>query len=343
MKIAISAWGKCLTEQSMPDSWVLPQLLEREGFVLTSIQDSEAHIFVALDYDRSSVKRISKIVPTSRRLLFAFEPKAVNPRQHSSKVRSQFAQTVVMSPLQRFCETDQVLTLGALFPQEVLLQLALNSRSKRENAIVILNENKFSFVPGNNYKIRQLAIQKLAKEGWKVHVGGKNWTRSVVWQVRRQLESLLFARLSGSAVDLGSLRLAPKNWSKNITFHGQIPTGFEFMCRFKYALVIENDMNYVSEKLPNAIAAGCIPLFVGANLAIHGIPDDVAIRATPDTDDILKVLGEVSEADCLDVLGAGKEWLSKPETLENFSHDVGLERIVATIKNFAATSKNYAD
>jgi hypothetical protein len=115
------------------------------------------------------------------------------------------------------------------------------------------------------------------------------------------------------------------------------------MCRYKYALVIENDMNYVSEKLPNAIASGCIPLFVGANLAIHGIPDDVAIKANPDADDILKVLGRSSEADSIYVLDAGKEWLSKPETRGNFSHDVGLERIVATIKNFAATSKNYAD
>jgi hypothetical protein len=327
----------------MPDSWVLPQLLEREGFVLTSIQDSGAHIFVALDYDRSSVKRISKIVPTSRRLLFAFEPKAVNPMQHSLKVRSQFAQTVVMSPFQKCYETDQVLTLGALIPQEVSMQLALNSRSERENAIVILNENKFSVVPGNNYKLRQLAMQKLAKEGWKVHVGGKNWTRGVFWQVRRQLESLLFAILSGSAVDLGNLRLAPKNWSKNITFHGEIPSGFEFMCRYKYALVIENDMSYVSEKLPNAIAAGCVPLFVGANLAIHGVSDDVAIGANPDVEDILKVLGGVSEAKCIDVLIAGREWISKPETIENFSHDVGLERIVTTIKSFAARSKNYSD
>jgi hypothetical protein len=200
----------------------------------------------------------------------------------------------------------------------------------------MLNENKFSFVPGNNYKLRQLAIQKLAKEGWRVHVGGKNWTRGVFWQVRRQLESLLFAILSGSAVNLGSLRLSPKNWSKNITFHGKIPSGFEFMCRYKYALVIENDMSYVSEKLPKAIAAGCIPLFVGANLAIHGIPDDVAIRPNPDVEDILKVLGGVSEADCIGVLNAGKDWISKAETIENLSQDVGLERIVNTIRNFAA-------
>jgi hypothetical protein len=327
----------------MPDSWTLPQLLEREGFVLTSIQDSETNVFVALDYDRNSVKKISKIVPASRRLLFAFEPKAVNPMQHSLKVRSQFAQTVVMSPLQKCFETDQVLTLGALIPQEVSVQLALNSLSERENSIVVLNENKFSFVPGNNYKLRQLAIQKLAKEGWKIHVGGKNWTRSVFWQVRRQLESLLFAIFSGSAVDLGSLRLAPKNWSKNITFHGKIPSGFEFMCRYKYALVIENDMSYVSEKLPNAIAAGCIPLFVGPNLAIHGVSDDVAIGANPDVEDILKVLRGVSEAKCIDVLTAGKEWISKPETIENFSHDLGLERIVTTIKSFAARPKTYSD
>jgi hypothetical protein len=334
MKIAISSWGYCLTERPMPDSWVLPQLLEREGFALTSIRDPEAEVFIALDYSRNSLSIASKNVPRSRRLLIAFEPKAVNPAQHSRRVREKFAKSVVMSPLQILGESDQVLTLGALVPNEVNIHLALDAGSQRENAIVILNENKFSFVPGNNYKLRQLAIQELAKAGWQVHVGGANWTRGISWQIRKQLESLLFAIFSGSAVSLGNLRFSPRNWSRNITFHGRIPDGFAFMRRYKFALVIENDMSYVSEKLPNAILSGCVPVFVGPDLALHGIPGGVAISAKSEANHILKTFDRLGESTGFDVLSAGREWLCGPETINNFSHDVGLQRIVVTIKTF---------
>jgi hypothetical protein len=48
---------------------------------------------------------------------------------------------------------------------------------------------------------------------------------------------------------------------------GRVDDKFNAFSKYKYALIIENEADYVSEKLFDAIAAGCVPIYVGPNLS----------------------------------------------------------------------------
>jgi hypothetical protein len=47
---------------------------------------------------------------------------------------------------------------------------------------------------------------------------------------------------------------------------------------YKYSVVIENEASYVSEKLFEALFAGCIPKYVGPNLREFDFPAGLVIE-----------------------------------------------------------------
>jgi hypothetical protein len=51
--------------------------------------------------------------------------------------------------------------------------------------------------------------------------------------------------------------------------------------KYRVAVVIENSPTYVSEKLFDALRSGCVPIYVGPDLADFGIPSGVTIQEMP--------------------------------------------------------------
>jgi hypothetical protein len=334
VKIAVSIWGQCLYENPLGKDWLFPKYLEEAGFELVSLDDSSAKFYAALDYSKPALKRIKRL-SARQKVLVAFEPKAVNPSQHTKSTRNKFGAVYVMSPDQCIRSSDRVIQLGPFADlKKVLGLLTENAGKPRLAEVVILNENKFSFVPKNNYKMRYLAIRELAEAGWNVNVGGKNWQQGFLWQLKEQVITLLVNLKSGSKVDLrmyhGPLRSAP-----NIKFWGRVDDGLEFLSRFDFALAIENDSQYLSEKLLNAIAAGCVPIYVGASLDNFGIPADVALRVAGEPGEFEKSLRNLG-TDAVDrIRAAGRKWLLEPGVLEYWSHEQALRNIVEVIKHHA--------
>jgi len=50
-------------------------------------------------------------------------------------------------------------------------------------------------------------------------------------------------------------------------------------CRYKFCVAMENSVrhDYVTEKIWDALAAGCIPIYLGSKTARHIIPDPQSI------------------------------------------------------------------
>jgi hypothetical protein len=331
--IAISAWGRCLFSSPIASLAPLVSSLESENINLVGLADPSAEFYVALDYSKSALRRVTRI-PKSNRQLFAFEPRAVNPAQYTSKVRSKFAETTVGSPLQVLSETDRVgFPVAFENIDQVRKRLEATNPELTIDEVVMLNENKFSFIPRSQYKMRCKAVTELAHAGWTVNIGGKNWDSKLKWQVQQQLLTMLANMKAGTRLDLMQFHL-PLKAHPNIKIWGRIEDGIDFLGKYRVALAIENDPDYVSEKLFNAVAAGCIPIFVGAPLELLGIPADIAISVQGKDGDFSRALENLSDKKARSVLDAGRKWLLSEDNLLKLSNRQGLQRVSGSITTF---------
>lgn len=338
-RVAISLWGSCLYTNPLPPTWLFPRFLEDKGIDLVALSDPSAEYYVALDFSPKALKSITRI-PRNRRLLIAFEPRAVNPAQHTKSIRNKVAKTFVMSPDQLILQSDEVIQLGPFQdPRDIQRRVTTQTGSPRLPQVVILNENKFSFVTRNQYKMRYLAILELVKAGWIVNIGGKNWSRGFFWQLREQAITLLVNLKAGATVNL-LMYHSPLRKREEIKVVGHVENGLDFLSKFDFALAIENDPQYLSEKLLNAIAAGCVPLYVGSPLANFNIPESVAITVKGKNGDFEGALSDLNEEKISSIREAGRDWLASDGVIDYWSHDQALMNMANAIKNFVATASD---
>jgi hypothetical protein len=90
------------------------------------------------------------------------------------------------------------------------------------------------------------------------------------------------------------------------------------MNQYRFSLIIENSLDYVSEKLFDAIQFGTVPIYVGPQLSEFGIPNEVAIQCEPSevqvADKIASLRGDLTLA--IDTLKAGRKFMTSFEAKE---------------------------
>ena len=67
----------------------------------------------------------------------------------------------------------------------------------------------------------------------------------------------------------------------------------EVLKKYRYALVIENSLDYVSEKLFNAMAAGCRALYIGESLSEYGPSPSSVVVVKPDPKLIVEAMSKM--------------------------------------------------
>lgn len=332
--ICISMAGDFLTVESLEREWPFPRFLGDNGFQLCPINKPVPSIYLALDYSRKAFRRVKKKVPKERRILVTLEPKAVNPAQYTRRVRDKFGQIIVLSPLQVVDPNDLVHYPGYLSPDRLVQARKLENLNKVQGAVGLVNANKFSFVPSSQYVLRHKAIKKLAHAGVTVNLGGANWSRGAFWQVLAQTKCLIYQLGLFAPLKLANFYM-PLARNSSILFHGPVGDHIKFLGCNEFALVIENDPDYLSEKLINAILAGSVPIYCGAPLGLYGIPESVALSVRPSTTEILKVVLSTSAEEKNLILQEGRRWLLDTEVQKYWDHDEGWRRLARTVKEIA--------
>jgi L-cysteine desulfidase len=62
---------------------------------------------------------------------------------------------------------------------------------------------------------------------------------------------------------------------------------------YRIVVVLENSMDYISEKLFDAFASNAIVIYVGPRISRYGIPDAAAIQISPNSNKINKEITEL--------------------------------------------------
>ena len=332
-RIAMSAWGHSMVEPNSQTLAILAGRLRELGHEVVSQDDPEAESFVSLQHHREIFNRSLANQHVSRRILVSLEPRIVSPKEYTTAVTKNYDSVIRWSAMHRTNEKEKFFTYGGFWQGDLERNLLTHSRNIRpENSIGLLNGNKHSFITGSLYTLRSRVIQRLASAfpQFEVNVAGANWQAGTIFEANQQARSLLQAVLFRQPIDLSLLK-APIRQLPNINFHGEISSTLGFLSANRFAIVIENEASYVSEKLFNAILAGCVPIYFGPPIEEFGIAPAAVVSGGPSPDDFVSALKNVQKADLPGVIQAGQAWIRQESTRQTYSYESSMARLAELI------------
>jgi hypothetical protein len=156
---------------------------------------------------------------------------------------------------------------------------------------VLVNADKWSFVPGQLYWLRA----GVASCSNKVDVFGPGWDRSFLLRILHRIYEAIRNPWVLSTKSLKGLQFL---LSRPRSYRGTTEDKVKEMSNYKIAVIVENSAEYISEKLFDAWFAGCIPVYVGPSLKSLGLKSEFAIESEPDCKSVLEAIDKANRMDC---------------------------------------------
>lgn len=186
--------------------------------------------------------------------------------------------------------------------------------------------NKFSQHENSLYHLRRAAAFALHED---LDLYGRGWESKSY--VIKQFSRSLFQ--SKGKIQEWTLRDALESVKPPPNYRGELISKETKMREYKFALVIENSKDYVSEKLIEAITQGLVPVYVGPKLSDFGLPDNISVNAEPTLASIVEAcmyLLKDSEHEHAKLLENAKIFLAS-ENFESFRNDNVLSKLAQDI------------
>jgi len=136
----------------------------------------------------------------------------------------------------------------------------------RQPRIAFVQANKFSSLQGEMYSLRRQIVRESLRALLPLDIYGGNWGNSMLQNISSAITSDLF-RLFQSVTCRTYLRGSRNRYSaldtRRLGTITRIENKFEMLSKYRYSLVIENDLEYVSEKIRDSLGCGCITFYLG--------------------------------------------------------------------------------
>jgi hypothetical protein len=195
------------------------------------------------------------------KVLILWEPAAVMPWQYKRKCLERFDFVLPMSSwraknmgLESYCHHPYLSTENTVSPF-----------SLRELLIVMINAPKFSASAKSNYGLRRQVSRALFKSGIKYELYGPNWKMNKGKELQKRISAL---RNSIRALEKVDLKEITSNFFYSYPEHrGEIKNKLSLLANSNLSLVIENQSDFVTEKVFDSIVAGAVPVYVGPDLS----------------------------------------------------------------------------
>jgi hypothetical protein len=341
--LAMSAWGQSIDSSTTGPLAFLFKRLESQGFQIVGQEDEAAQCFVSIQHNRSVYKSTDNMKYLKHKILVSYEPKTASPKEYRTSVVEKYNSVIRWSSMHRTSLRETVSPAGIYWHSLVEEKLSKYANRRRAwESISLINAHKHSVIPGSLYSLRREAIQRVAASfpDYEVTLAGSNWDAGKAYVLESNLRSLSLALFSGNKPELRNLSRKLKT-HPNLNIVGQVDDGLDLLSRANFALVIENEATYVTEKLPNAILAGCIPIYCGPNLEQFGIPPEVCIAVKPEPLCFVEAIEGVTPDVANAVRKAGREWLQNSKTGKKYSYDSAMTNLADLIIHDIKTQANF--
>jgi hypothetical protein len=196
------------------------------------------------------------------KVLILWEPSAVMPWQYRQKCLNLFDLVIPMSVWRA---NRLGLNQYAFHPYTFDAYYQSSPFNNRERNIVMINSAKFSSGNKSLYGLRRSVSRMLHENQIDYALYGTGWKMSRSMELRKRFVALKNSLQAGERVSLGEL--TSDLWYQYPEFHGWVENKFEVLSQFKLSLVIENEADWVTEKVFDSIVAGAVPIYVGPDLS----------------------------------------------------------------------------
>ena len=203
--------------------------------------------------------------------------------------------------------------------------------NQRKNRIVLINANKISFLPGELYSLRRASLLKFDS----VDLFGQGWNMSFGEKLKHYLSNLWIALKSGQRPRFSGGKYF---FRKINNWKGAPADKREVGKLYKYALVIENSNEFITEKIFDALFSGCIPIYVGPKLSEFGFPNSLYVQAEENLRAIERAIESVQKIDYTEWSNIKDDWLSRASNKETWSVDSVNKRIASELEKFVRSN-----
>lgn len=318
----------CALKNNLDPKWSnFPSLLRKNGVSLVACDSEKQSHHFDLEAYPHTVNSFGKFLLPQNRTLIRVEPIVINPYQYQAEIEDMYGKIVVIAPSEIKSKKNVYWKSGYIDFDNIK-----RPKGVTRSSTGLINENKFSFVSGSNYKLRKKVIDEFMRKDQSIKLAGKNWDSSAVWHLRKQVAAFKVAAKFSSKLDLNQFQLPLKIKSSSLEYFGRVDSVIGFLSECKFSVVIENESTYVSEKLLNAIIAGCVPLYIGPTLSDYEIPAGVVVVMNKSPKQFYEISCNLSESECNSILTKGREWISSKEAINRWSVDKGFERLIEIMK-----------
>ena len=102
-----------------------------------------------------------------------------------------------------------------------------------------------------------------------------------IWSVRKELQARNMPSLKEAFSDI---------FYKYPEYKGEVADKIFTLSQYKYSLIIENEADYISEKLIDAILARTVPIYIGPSLEKFAFLSRCVYQCEPNVKSILQIL-----------------------------------------------------
>lgn len=252
---------------------------------------------------------------SSQRALIAIESDVIIPDLYSGAAMRTFTHRWAPSP--RLAK--RIVGLPYRWPQEINPLPMSEVGSKRQGLVSMILANKFSTSRNENFTLRRKIIKEANKAGTDLHVYGHKWENSPVSQcltlirdASRTVRAHALPRLKSQSL------LVKSDLVGSVVFGGPVQDKFETLSHYRFNLITENSLDWMTEKLFDALRSGCVPIYIGIPLGEVGIPCDIAIEVPPSERAVIETLRDLDSVDTNSMVAKGLDFLkTNGEVWEN--------------------------
>lgn len=234
----------------------------KRGHEITSLNSNKKfEVLISHNHSKRALKKAKKNrVPISHRVMVLWEPHVVLSKNYSRRILKEYGHVYAPSPLW----ASRINGKSFNWPQDKVKEIeGLQEWSGRNNRFAIIQGNKFSVIPGEQYSYRRRVLMRLSDY---IDLYGQNWNQGLGRDLWAWIKSAITNFPSGLSINsLFGIGMFQKN------YQGCSDNKIATYSKYRFAIVIENSVDFISEKLFDAVSAGCLVVYVGPSLDLFRI------------------------------------------------------------------------
>ena len=180
------------------------------------------------------------------------------------------------------------------------------SQQIRKDRVVTINADKWSAIAGDFYSFRRICFSS----DDRIELFGHGSSEKNSKRLQRLFKEVLIA--------IGFMLISILAKSKTIflrplNYLGQGDDNMSTLAEYKVLMGIENSREYMSEKLVDALLAGNVPVYVGADPKRFGLPEELYFSCEPDLGEVREIISQGLSVNSEDFRSKVKVWIESDE------------------------------